>query len=82
MFIHEDEQRHGPGIISGDFPQTFHDSGITSVEEEGPHVDDVLMGRQPTQTLVLVLVVLANLQARSDCNISHCNEYKKRERGE
>jgi len=57
MLVHEDEEGHGPGIISGDLPQTLHDSWIASVIEEGPHVNDVLVRGQLAQALILILVI-------------------------
>ena len=61
MFIHEDEERHGPGVIPQEI-QVLDDAGITSVIEEGPHVNDVLMRRELTESIILILIILSSLQ--------------------
>ena len=54
VLVHEQEQGHGPHVAA-DTSELLGDVWVGSVKEEGVHVDDVLVEREVTEDLVLIL---------------------------
>lgn len=71
MSVHQHEQRHG-NCSTPKLPEVPADLGISSIEEESPHVNNILVWRHVAQGLVLILILPSNLKKEED-NLKNCN---------
>ena len=63
VLVHEQEEGHGPHVPP-DPLELWGDVWVGSVEEEGIHVNDVLVRRHLTQNLVLILELNTSLERK------------------
>ena len=63
VLVHEQEEGHGPHVLPNPL-ELWGDVWVGSVEEEGVHVNDVLVRRHLTQNLVLILELSTSLERR------------------
>ena len=61
MFIHQQEEGHGASVGST-FLEVRGDVRVGSIKEEGKEVDDILVGRNLAENLVLILELDTCLQ--------------------
>ena len=67
MLVHQQEQRHCPHVASDTFELWRH-VRVGSVKEEGIHVDDVGVGREIAEDLILILELNSGLEPGMEWN--------------